>query len=59
MLSPQVKGKVERLYQRIQDCLLKEYVRAGVFDISQAQPILNELIGKNNYHLHLVHSTTK
>ena len=56
-LSPQGKGKIERPYQWIQDRLVRECARAGISHISQAQPILNKLIGKYNYHW--VHSTTK
>jgi len=48
-LSPQAKGKIERLYRWIQDRLVRVCAREGISDINQAQSILNDLIQKYNY----------
>ena len=55
-LSPQAKGKIERPYRWIQDRLVRVCAREGIYDINQAQSILNDLIQKYNYQW--VHSTT-
>jgi hypothetical protein len=54
---PQAKGKIERLYQWLQDRLVRTCVRENVADIRQAQKILGQEIHRYNYHH--VHSTTQ
>ena len=55
-LSPQAKGKIERPYRWIQDRLARACYRKRIFDIKQAQLVLNSLIQKYNHQW--IHSTT-
>ena len=54
-LSPQAKGKMERLYGWLQDRLIRTCVREDITDIKPAQQILQQEIYRYNYRQ--VHST--
>ncbi|MDI9595356.1 MAG: hypothetical protein QM279_09090 [Atribacterota bacterium] len=57
-LSPQAKGKIERLYQWLQDrIVLRTYYRENVTTIEEGQHILQKEINRYNYQQ--VHSTTR
>lgn len=46
--SPQAKGRVERLFQTLQDRLVKELRRAGATDIAQANAVLSHFLPRFN-----------
>jgi len=56
-LSPQAKGKIERLYGWLQDRLIRTCIRENVTDIRHAQKILNYELRRYNHRQ--VHSTTQ
>lgn len=55
-LSPQAKGKIERPYGWLQDCLVRTCARENVTDTKHAQRIVDKEMVRYNYHQ--VHSTT-
>ena len=56
-LSPQAKGKIERPHRWLQDRLVRTCYRENIWDIQEAQSILNHLVQRYNYSI--VHSTTR
>jgi len=56
-LSPQAKGKIERLYRWLQDHIVRTCALEGITDQDDARQILHLEIDRYNHHQ--VHSTTK
>jgi transposase len=48
--SPQAKGRIERLWQTLQDRLVKELRQAGASDLAQANQVLAVYLPKFNQH---------
>lgn len=48
--SPQAKGRIERLWQTLQDRLIKELRRAGAATLEQANYVLADYLPKFNQH---------
>jgi hypothetical protein len=49
-LSPQAKGRIERLFGTLQDRLIAELQRAGITDIQEANLFLEDFLGAYNRH---------